>query len=437
MAFKYFYLRDKSQKKTSIVAIMRFFGHRYKITTGESVETDKWLESSKMAKTGDKNPEGSFINERLRNLQLQIDNVIHRFKLDGVTPSQDEFKRAIDIERQGNKSSQFFLTDYIHNEIAIMRSERADGTIKMYTSAYNTLKKYEKERRRRLRFCDINMDFYNDYRNWLFTKEGPRKKSEGYSKNTFGSHIRYIIVFMNRGLKYKVHNCEGHKHEDFKVLKEEPDTIYLTNDELDNIYNLKITIDKVKERYPKANVKQINDVKKNMEIVRKRFLVGCYTLLRVSDYKRLTEVNIKEGFITMKPTKGGTTRKNSDVWIPMHPRVKELVKSNFDWNESLSLSAFNDLIKDVCYLAQINEKIQWARNEKGRLVEKENAKWELVSSHTARRTAATNMMLSGLQTYQIMQMGGWKTEQSFFRYIRNNSQINAQNIADHAYFRLK
>jgi hypothetical protein len=46
-------------------------------------------------------------------------------------------------------------------------------------------------------------------------------------------------------------------------------------------------------------------------------------------------------------------------------------------------------------------------------------KYEFISSHTARRSAATNMYLTGrMKTYEIMSLTGHTTEKSFFRYIR-------------------
>jgi len=53
-------------------------------------------------------------------------------------------------------------------------------------------------------------------------------------------------------------------------------------------------------------------------------------------------------------------------------------------------------------------------------------KWELVSSHTARRTFATNCYLDGIPTRTIMRITGHKKEDDFFRYIRMTPEDDAK-----------
>ena len=57
-------------------------------------------------------------------------------------------------------------------------------------------------------------------------------------------------------------------------------------------------------------------------------------------------------------------------------------------------------------------------------------KWELVSSHTARRTACTNMFLKGIPTIAIMKISGHKKESTFMKYIKVSAEENADYIAE-------
>ena len=61
-------------------------------------------------------------------------------------------------------------------------------------------------------------------------------------------------------------------------------------------------------------------------------------------------------------------------------------------------------------------------------------KYQFISSHTARRTAATNMYLAGIVPYRIMLVTGHKTEKSFFRYIRITREENVKVLAKHKFF---
>ena len=57
-------------------------------------------------------------------------------------------------------------------------------------------------------------------------------------------------------------------------------------------------------------------------------------------------------------------------------------------------------------------------------------KWKMVSSHTARRTAITNMYLSGkYTTLQMMHVSGHKKEKTFYNYIKLSLEELADNVA--------
>jgi integrase len=70
-----------------------------------------------------------------------------------------------------------------------------------------------------------------------------------------------------------------------------------------------------------------------------------------------------------------------------------------------------------------------------RVVKRLVKKYTLVSTHTARRTGATNMYLSGIPVARIMLLTGHKTEQSFFRYIRIEREENAKTLSEHPFFK--
>lgn len=440
MALKYFYLKDGSKetikdgakKTSSIVAIIRFKGKRYKISTGETVLIDKWLPKEKKASAGRSYPDGVFINETLESLEFLIDKTLQRFKLDTVAPSLQDFKKAMDEERTGGVQNDVYLTSDIQKRIEVYTESRSDSTIKKYTTTLHKLIEFEKYRKSKLRFSDIDIQFYYDFKTWFYHQK--KDDDSSFSKNYFGSIVKNIKKFMNDGLKDGIHNYTGHKHPDFKTDSEEADTIYLNEDELNRIYDLKITEEKVKGIYPKMYAQNLMRKMKSMEQARKRFLIGAYTLLRVSDYKRLSEINLQENFIRMKPKKRAKGKKNRDVVIPIHPRVKEILKE-MDWDYHMPEQKINDRIKEICRLADIKEKVFIVRTEADKEVERVYEKWELVCTHTARRSAATNMLLAGMKASDIMGLGNWASEKSFWKYIRMSPEINAKRLMEHPFFK--
>ena len=71
-------------------------------------------------------------------------------------------------------------------------------------------------------------------------------------------------------------------------------------------------------------------------------------------------------------------------------------------------------------------------NEKGRVSTKpKEILADLVSSHTARRSFATNYYLQGFPTIDLMKITGHKTERSFLKYIRVSKLDTAKRLNEH------
>jgi integrase len=61
-------------------------------------------------------------------------------------------------------------------------------------------------------------------------------------------------------------------------------------------------------------------------------------------------------------------------------------------------------------------------------------KCELVTSHTARRSFATNAFLTDVPAMAIMKFTGHKTESAFMKYIRMSPKDNAIKLQSHKFF---
>ncbi|MCL1942008.1 MAG: site-specific integrase [Candidatus Azobacteroides sp.] len=203
--------------------------------------------------------------------------------------------------------------------------------------------------------------------------------------------------------------------ENIEIKKEDSCAVYLTIEELERINALK-------------------NLSKEAEACRDRFLTGCFTALRISDYRRLSvEENFIKGCIHIKTQKTGES-----VVIPIHPVVWDIVDRNNNVLPKMpSQQSFGKTIKRICKRAGITEPVLWERTVGNRIIRKKIPKYRLVSSHTARRTGATNMYLSGISTARIMLLTGHKTEQSFFRYIRIDKKENARILSEHPFFKTK
>ncbi len=163
------------------------------------------------------------------------------------------------------------------------------------------------------------------------------------------------------------------------------------------------------------------------------FVVGCLTALRFSDYSRLRPKNFIRNKIVIK-----TKKTNTPVQVPMHPVVREIIqKYNKELPPAPSAQHFNRQIKKICRKIGFKKKVLFERQIGMLRVSKLIPKYQFISSHTARRSAATNMYLAGIMPFRIMLITGHKTEKSFFKYIRITREENVKVLSKHKFFTCK
>lgn len=421
-----FFLKDKTKKKTSIEAIIRFKGKRYKIAIGESVIVKYWNKNKNRLREVKSYQEAPIINLRLIEWENTLKEVCNNFVQEMKTPTPQEFKALVDKKshNEQNPDTESF-TDFI--ERFIPGSGRAYRTQLSYGSTLNCLRRFELSHDIRLQFQDINMKFYNEFKSFM--------EEEKKSKNYFGTMIKNIKLFMQEAREEGLHNSLEHRNNKFKTTGETADSVYLNEEELLRIHNLQFTEELIREHYPEIRRQNMKRKMEALELVRNRFLIGAYTALRVSDFNRLTEININKNFIRIKPSKGSTIRKNDDVVIPVHWIIHEIMVKGFDLNKTITEQKINEHIKEICKMAKINAQISVSRTQGGQVIEKIQPKYELVTTHTARRSGATNMFNAGIEPIRIMKITGHRTEKAFLKYIRITQEENAKTLADHPFFK--
>ena len=128
-----------------------------------------------------------------------------------------------------------------------------------------------------------------------------------------------------------------------------------------------------------------------------------------------------------------TQKTGAVVSIPILPPLEALLeKWNYNFPKKMSIQTLNDYIKEICKEAGITEPVTIKRTVGGKKVEEEKQKWELISSHTARRSFATNFYLMGFQASELMPITGHSTEKQFMAYINVTTRQNAKNFAKRA-----
>lgn len=428
-----FHLEQPKRERSSLSAIVHYKGKRFKKGIGISVLTNFWNKDSRRCKQVKDYPEGTHINYLLVDINKQITDFFYRC---------DNEKRTPTIEQYRSISSSTFTTASAKNMHELINVHIAThsynfSTLKNYKQTQLMLSKYSKN----LMIEDLDLDFYNKYKKW-FTKQTytTSKKAEPkhYSLNTFGTHIKCIKTVLNNISKDLRPLVDSDiKDKKFKTDNETADTIYLTEEELIQIHQFTPTLEQIKTVIGKT---YLNNELKSLEAhinCKNWFLIGAFTALRVSDYRRIDDFNvINDNLLKIKPKKG--TKKNEDLFIPIHWVVKEILQSpNFDIKTPPHEQKINDKIKNVCQMMGFDEPISITRTEGGKQIERITPKYSLVTNHTGRRSAATNMYKAKIPTLAIMKITGHKTQSSFMKYIKISAEENAEILLDNDFWAKK
>lgn len=409
MAKVKFVLKEPSAKKETLVYLTFTFNNtRLKLSTGEFIHPDFWNKTDRRAKNTKEFPEHSEFNTRLDNLEATIKNVYRKMINDKIVPDLVNLKNKFITELKGEQVAQpisflAFIDKYI-NECKAVKSPL---TIKSYNTSVVHLNAYCTEKGKKINYEDIDLEFYNSFIAFLAEKQN-------LSQNSIGKEIKNIKVFLNEATERGLNKNMDFKKKRFKKLTEDTDKVYLNQSEIDRVYQLDLS----KTAY--------------LDRARDIFIMGCCTGLRFSDFQQIKEENILDG----NKLRIRTHKTSELVVIPMHRYVREIMKKyNNDLPRIISNQKMNDYIQKIAEAAKISENIESSITKAGKLQKTIKAKSNLVTSHTARRSFATNSYLAGIPSISIMKITGHRTEKSFLRYIRITQEENANKLLEHPFFK--
>lgn len=420
MATIRFFIRTITKDKNVLVPVyVRLkYGRKIDITAKSDLLTkpDNWSNETQQArqradtfnhKAGNNEDSGrKAFNEKVKELRTAIEDALIQVHKEDITPGW--FKVVIDKHWHPEKY-QINLFSYIEKFIEDAKTKPNRKTkrpvgYKMqreYQVTFDYLKKYAAQNSVQLDFGSIDMAFYTAFNKFL--------EDEKLSINTVGKKIQVLKTFLNNAKKAGVNKFNAFQGEDFVKPSEEADTIYLNESELTRLYDLDLSN------------------RPGYEKTRDLFLVACWTGVRFSDLNQITPENISNGMITLKQRKTGNR-----VTIPLHPVVTAILnKHSNQLPAPISNQKFNVELKKIAELAKINDVIHKEITKGGVKRSTAYKKYELVTSHAARRSFCTNLYKSGFPALSIMQISGHRSEEIFLRYIRVTPDEHAKKLQEH------
>ena len=352
---------------------------------------------------------GGAVEDAKRNPDLK-GNPLLQLKMRNINKEIEKTRNALMKVLENFKFRDIYATVDLVREELNKGAKLVPGTIRNYISTQSAIKRYCTSRRIKLRLDGITVDFYNDFIKYLNEATHARGK---YKPNVIGKFIKNIKVMTRYAYENHYTTNDDFKRKEFKAYKENVETIYLTEEELNRLYALVLP--------------------DNQAQVRDNFLISCYTGLRYSDIVRLEQkhLNFAQKMLTIV-----TQKTNTLVVIPMHPKVEAIFAKYGNKPPKVQCNqSTNRMLKKLCRMAEITNFVSIIETTGGVRQEVTYEKCDMVTSHTARRSFATNAYRAGIPSLSIMQITGHTTESSFMRYIRVSKEENAIALQEHAFFR--
>lgn len=429
-----FYLREKTKDgETPIILFISFNSSRLKYSTGKAIHPKFWNESDQLARQVKEFPLGKELNLNLKfkkgTAEKEFESLCNELQR---PPSTEELKKRLDevlnpsetiseTERE-NRPPTFlelfkrFIQDSETGIRLTASGKRFDKrSIQKYNTTYSVLETFGKKYH--LTFETIDKNFYTKFVDFLNKPIYGKDKEvikKSYSLNNVGKYIQVVKTFLNYATENGYNSNLYYQTKQFKAHKVAGFSIYLNESELTDLYNLDLSL------------------QPHFERVRDLFIVGCWTGLRFSDFTSIKPENIKGDFLHIKTFKTG-----EPVIVPIHQMVKSIMaKYSGKYPNSLPPAIANQKMNS--YLKEIAKKVDSLKvpveveGIKGGLkVTSTKYKWELVTTHTARRSFATNVYKSGFPAISLMKITGHRSEKSFLLYIKVTPEENAQKLLEH------
>ncbi|MEI7581191.1 phage integrase SAM-like domain-containing protein [Runella sp.] len=459
MAKVFFYLRKFKEKRPQLLYLgFRHHSGQIAVSTGIKILPSRWDADKGKVKNGCtifdvQLPIPLYEKQRIENLEVAslINNYLHSlsnfsnskadlerepFKTDieGFINGRNELEQfAFDLEqfvkgylvKKGMTKEKLInaidaylhpatgkitLFDYIDKMVTDSTNGRRlkDGqklnhrTIQRYNTTKQLLQDFQKEYKRPIDFGTIDIDFYKDFNAYMVNVKD-------YKPATLGKHVSTLKTFLNEATEESINTNLIFKSKAFKAVEAESDSIYLTEDELAAMYAL-----------------DLSDSPR-LDKVRDLFLIGANTGLRFSDFTTIKPHNLKKvanGYdLEIIQYKG-----KAKVVIPVNDTLLAILdKYSNVLPKPISNQKLNNYLKEVAKLVpQLQALVTIVFVKGGKEYEETTPKWERVTTHTGRRSFATNAYKRGKPTLAIMAITGHRTEKAFMKYIKASKSEHAE-----------
>ncbi|MBD5356840.1 MAG: tyrosine-type recombinase/integrase [Bacteroides sp.] len=418
----------ESRKKAGVAIVdnvpirMRvvFGGKRIEFTTGYRIDVSKWDSAKQRVKNGCSNKlkqTAAEINADLNRYESLVQTIFKEYEIQAMMPTPDDIKTLFNertkIEVAEGEADSSDATATLSFWEVLDRFIEENGRLKSWTKAsyqkFNAMKKHlqdfgsDKQFRCPIEFETFTEHGLNRYLVFLSTKLK-------MLNSTVDNQISFLKWFLRWSYEKNYHKVNDYQSFRPRLKNTQKKIIFLTQEEVAAITNLTIPA-----------------TKQYLERVRDVLLFCCYTGLRYSDVANLRRSDVKENHIEI------TTVKTSDslvIELNRHSRaiIEKYSDVNFKGDKVLpviSNQKMNEYVKELGELAEINTPIRITQYIGNDRIDTIYPKYELLSTHTGRKTFICTALALGIPPHVVMKWTGHSDYKAMKPYIDIADSIKA------------
>ena len=433
---------SKKDGEASLFTRLRIGKNNYWVDLYLKVEVNKWLLVKDSERKRENYLDKKGYTQRLMDIEFGIKELkrgdsfciesVERLVRDVVMKEQRE--KLLEQERLGRimreralKSIDTYVTTFVKQiQTGEVRTNRGEHYSKQTISVWKQFRRVFLDFYSKHPFTweQIDQNLINRFRTYL----------EGcdYMKKTIDKYMRLFKQVISDAEKLGYHSNHIGKNLIKRLSIKESDKtkeIYLTKDELEAMFEMELS--------------------GTEELVRDMFLIGCYTGQRFSDFSNINETCIGVTSKGVRVIRVEQQKTGCLVVVPIMDEKLEILLEKYDYNvPSITDQEFNRTIKEVgrklsTTVPSLSKKERTLLKKQEKQAEERGQtsferdsqgwvlkpRWQLISSHTCRRSCITNLYLSGKYTIpQMMSVSGHKEERTFREYVKLNMDELAETV---------
>ncbi len=432
-----FYLDKRTDKKgdAPIRVSIVIKGTRYLTSTGYKIAPNKWDPDKQQARKGSSNAAGmtwAVINSALARISEHFTSYENDCMVNNTSPNvealMEEYARVFGRLRKKSDGSTKKQAPQFWEYYRMFVAERSETN--QWTRAthqkFAALKSHLSGWRSHLSFDDFDEGGLTSFIAYL-------REVKDMKNSTIGKQMGFLKWFLRWATLKGFNSNTAYQTFSPKLKAAQRQVVFLEWDELMRVFNYEVPADgavvTLHDADGKEYVKTVH-ASNGLKISRDIFCFCCFTSLRYSDASNLKRANITDDALTI------TTVKTADTITIELNKYARAILARYEGKDlngyalpHITNQRMNKYLKELCELCEINQPVTRTYYRGAERIDETMPKYEVIGTHTGRRTFICNALMLGIPAEIVMKWTGHADYKSMKPYIDIANKAKAEAMS--------